>query len=176
VTRRAGISWPASLALAGAAIAAASACSGAAAKPSPWWASVQRPGAIQTAAFRRVPGSVSYRCVAVGRNRDVRSGGILAGPFGVDEAGFAAFYQQNHQHTEVKIYWVPLNVDHMSELTVQATLLPSRAVRRTARLTSVAAAGHMVFYPSAIPIPVPGTWELVATAGPNRGCFVVTFP
>jgi hypothetical protein len=118
---------------------------------------------------------VSYRCVDVRRNRDVRSGGILAGPFGIDEAGFAASYQQSHQRTEVKIYWVPLHVDHMSELTVHATLLPSRTIARTARLTAVATAGHIVFYPSAIPIPVPGTWELVATAGPDRGCFVAIF-
>lgn len=88
---------------------------------------------------------------------------------------FASFYHPSREHTEVKIYWVPLHVDHMSELTVRATLLPSRTVARTARLSSVATAGHMVFYPSAIPIPVPGTWELVATAGPNRGCFLATF-
>jgi hypothetical protein len=118
---------------------------------------------------------VSYRCVEVRRDRDVRSGGFLAGPFGIDEQLFGSFYQQSHAHTEVKIYWVPLHVDHMSVLTVRATLLPGRTVARTARLTSVATAGHTVFYPSAIPIPVPGTWELVATAGPNRGCFIVTF-
>lgn len=136
---------------------------------------MQTPGAVQTAAFRQAPGSASYRCVDVRRDRDVRSGGFLAGPFGIDEQGFAAAYQLRGQHTEVKIYWVPLHVDHMSELTVQATLLPGRTVARTARLTSVAAAGHMVFYPSVIPIPAPGRWELVATAGPNRGCFLATF-
>jgi hypothetical protein len=154
---------------------ASSACSGAAAKPSPWWASVQKPGAVQAAAFHRAPGSASYRCVDVHRNRDVRSGGFLAGPFGIDEQMYASSYQQSRQDTRVKIYWVPLQVDHMSELTVRATLLPGRAVARTARLTSVATAGHMVFYPSAVPIPVPGTWELVASAGRNKGCFIATF-
>lgn len=100
----------------------------------------------------------------------------MAGPFGPDEQMFASVYQQDREHTEVKIYWVPLHVDHMSELTVQATLLPGRTIARTARLTSVATAGHMVFYPSGIAIPAPGTWELVAIAGANRGCFIVTFP
>jgi hypothetical protein len=32
-----------------------------------------------------------------------------------------------------------------------------------------------VFYPSGIPIPVPGTWELVVKAGRNEGCFIATF-
>jgi hypothetical protein len=36
-------------------------------------------------------------------------------------------YQQNRHGTEVKIYWVPLHVDHMPELTVQATLLSAVA-------------------------------------------------
>ena len=84
-------------------------------------------------------------------------------------------YQQNRQRTEMKIYWVPLHVDHMPELTVQATLLPRRTMTRELRQGHVAANPGVVFYPSGIPIPVPGTWELVAKAGRNRGCFIVTF-
>ena len=84
-------------------------------------------------------------------------------------------YQQNRQRTEMKIYWVPLHVDHMPELTVQATLLPRRTMTRELRQGQVAANPGVVFYPSGIPIPVPGTWELVAKAGRNRGCFIVTF-
>jgi hypothetical protein len=84
-------------------------------------------------------------------------------------------YQQNRQGTEVKIYWVPLHVDHMPELTVQATLLPGRTMTRTVRQGQIAAQPGEVFYPSGIPIPVPGTWELVAKAGRNEGCFIATF-
>lgn len=135
----------------------------------------QRPGAVQAAALRRVPGSSSYRCVRVGQHRDVRSGSFLAGNFGADEQAFAAMYQQNRQRTEVKIYWVPLHVDHMSELTVQATLLPGRTMTRKIRQDQVAANPGVVFYPSGIPIPVPGKWELVAKAGRNQGCFIATF-
>lgn len=167
----------AALALACAAIAAASACSGPTAptRPSPWWAGVQQPGAVQTVAFRHVPGSSSYRCVDVGRRQNVRSGGFVAGNFGANAQDFASFYQQSRKHTAVKIYWVPLHVDHMRELTVQATLLPSRTVVRTTRHDLVGAGGGAVFYSSGIPIPVPGTWELVATAGSNKGCFIATF-
>jgi hypothetical protein len=159
-----------------------SACSGSAAatQSSPWWASVRKPGAVQADAFRHVPGSSSYRCVRVGHYRDVRSGGFLAGPFGVGEQLFAQFYRQYGLRSEVKVYWIPLNVDHMSALTVHVTLLAARSVSRTVELTQVAtaqlAAGiNIVFYPSAIPIPLPGTWELTASAGTNRGCFIVTF-
>jgi hypothetical protein len=70
-----------------------------------------------------MPGSSAYRCVRVAAHRDVRSGGFLAGNFGADEQGFAAAYDSSRQRTEVKIYWVPLRVAHMSGLTVQATLL-----------------------------------------------------
>ncbi len=134
------------------------------------------PGATQTGAFRGKPGSSAYRCVRVGHPRDVRSGGFLAGNFGADEQGFAAAYQHSRRHTAVKIYWIPLHVDHMSELTVQATLLPGQTVTRTSHQSQAATAGGDVFYPSAVPIPVPGTWKLVAGAGPNRGCFIATFP
>jgi hypothetical protein len=118
---------------------------------------------------------VSDRCVHVGRRVNVRSGGFAAGPFAFDEQGFGAAYRQSRQHTEIKLYWTPLRVANMPELTVQATLLPGRTVERTVRQRQVAAGTGGVFYPSAVPIPVPGTWELVARAGPNEGCFIATF-
>jgi hypothetical protein len=162
--------------------AAAAACSGSAAvtQSSPWWANVRKPGAVQTDAFRRVPGSSSDRCVRVGRYRDVRSGGFLAGPFGADEQLFTSGYQQHGQRSAIKVLWVPLDVDHMSALTVHATLLAARSVSRTVQQRNVATGqlapgSDVVAYPSAVPIPVPGTWELTASAGPNRGCFIVTF-
>jgi hypothetical protein len=164
------------------AAAAASACSDSAGvtHSSPWWASVRTPGAVQTDAFRRVPGSSSYRCVRVGHYRDVRSGGFLAGPFGLDEQLFSSGYQQYGHRSAIKILWVPLDVDHMSALTVHATLLAARSVSRTVEQSNVstgrlAAGSDVVAYPSAVPIPVPGTWELTASAGSNRGCFIVTF-
>lgn len=175
MARMACIRWAASLALACAAILGTSACSGPTAKPSPWWASVQKPGAVQTDAFRRVPGSPADRCVDVGQRRNVRSGGFVAGNFGANEQDFASYYQQNRRNAGVKIYWIPLHVDHMAELTVQATLLPNRTVVRTTRHDLVGAGGGAVFYSSGIPIPVPGRWELVATAGSNKGCFIATF-
>lgn len=93
----------------------------------------------------------------------------------MDEQGFAAAYQQAGRHAEVKLYWMPLHVDHMSELTVQEIHLPDRTMAPVTRQPYVAASGGHLFYPSAIPIPEPGTWQLVAKAGPNTGCFIATF-
>jgi hypothetical protein len=176
VTRRPCPTWPALPALVCAAGVVAAACSGTAAvtQSSPWWSSVRKPGAVQTDAFRHLPGSSTYRCVRVGHHSNVRSGSFLAGNFAADEQMFAAVYRQNGRHTEVKIYWVPLDVGHMSKLTVHATLLPSRSVSRTVEQSQVAA-NRYVFYPSGIPIPVPGTWEFTANAGSNRGCFIAAF-
>jgi hypothetical protein len=150
-----------------------SACTGAtvpAAPPSPWWATVQPPGATQASVFRAVPGSPADQCVRVGDHRDVRSGGFVAGNFAADEQLFIA----TQQRSAVKIYWIPLHVGHMPELAVQATLLSGHAYAH-AYQNQVAAGGGYVFYPSVVPIPVPGTWKLVARAGSNMGCFIVTF-
>jgi hypothetical protein len=152
------------------------ACSGAvqsAAQPSPWWAAYQRPGALQTAAFRGAPGSATKGCVAVGHHRSVRSGDFLAGPFGADQQGYTGEYRNGLRPSAVKIYWFPLHVDHMSVLTVRATLVGGPTLTRT--YTLVGAYERFVFYSTGVPIPEPGTWKLLASAGQNKGCFIVSF-
>lgn len=152
-------------------------CGGAArpAHPAPWWARYQRPGATQSAVFRGQPGSAGYACVRVGSHRDVRSGGFLAGPFGADEQDFADVYRRDGRRTELKIYWIPLHVGQMATLTVQATLAGGSTVTHTTNRGQIAAGSKAVFYPSAVPIPAPGTWRLTGRAGTNRGCFLATF-
>jgi hypothetical protein len=130
---------------------------------------VQPPGATQTGAFRGTPGSPADQCVRVGDHRDVRSGGFVAGNFAADEQLFTAASQQAQRLRAAKIYWIPLHVAHMPELAVLATLLSGRTQTR-AYQSQVAAGGGHVFYPTVVPIPVPGTWKLVAKAGPNAGC------
>ncbi len=99
----------------------------------------------------------------------------MAGNFAADEQLFTAAYQQARLPTAAKIYWIPLHVGHMPRLTVQAILLSGRAQAHAAQ-NQVAAGGGHVFYPTVVPIPVPGTWKLIARAGANRGCFIATFP
>jgi hypothetical protein len=140
--------------------------------PSPWWARFQRPGATQTRDFQGMPGSVAYRCVDVGNHTNVRSGGFVAGDFQADQKYFASTFKKLK---EVKIYWIPLHVGTMPTLTVRETHVSFPQTTRTTTWTQVAANPGVVFYPSATPIPLAGTWRLMASAGPNRGCFVVTF-
>ena len=139
----------------------------------PWWSRFQRPGATQTRNFRGLPGSVAARCVEVGNHGNVRSGGFVAGNFRSDIETFASVVKQPK---EVKIYWIPLHVGTMPALTVLEVHVGFPHTIRTTVWREVAANPGVVFYPSATPVPVPGTWRLTASAGPNRGCFVVTFP
>jgi hypothetical protein len=97
----------------------------------------------------------------------------LAGPFGVDQQGYTGEYRAGVRPTAVKIYWFPLHVDHMSVLTVRASPVGGPTLTRT--YTLVGAYGRFVFYSTAVPIPKPGTWTLLASAGQNKGCFVVSF-
>jgi len=57
---------------------------------------------------------------------------------------------------------------------MQAILIGGTAVARTTNRGQIGAIGKAVFYPSAVPVPAPGSWRLTARAGPDRGCFVVT--
>jgi len=99
----------------------------------------------------------------------------VAGNFAAGERLFTDAYQRAQQPTAAKIYWIPLHVGRMPGLTVQAVLLSGRAQSHASQ-NQVAAGGGHVFYPTVVPIPVPGTWKLIARAGSNRGCFIVTFP
>jgi hypothetical protein len=62
---------------------------------------------------------------------DVRSGSFRADDFAGDEQQFAAIRRHSARRTEVKIYWIRIHVDHMPELTVHATIVPTRSVTRT---------------------------------------------
>ena len=120
--------------------------------------------------FSRCPGIPADQCVRAGDHRDIRSSGFLSGNFAADEQLFTATQPQAQQRRAVKIYWIPLHVGHMPELVVQATLLSGHAITRAYQHQIAAGGGH-VFYPSVVPIPVPGTWKLVATAGLKQGVF-----
>jgi len=119
-----------------------------------------------------LPGSVAYRCVEVGNHTNVRSGEFVAGNFRAAKESFANVVKEPNA---VKVYWVPLHVAMMPKLTVREIHVGHPHAVRTTTWRQVGANPGVVFYPSAMPVPVAGTWRLVASAGPNRGCFVVTF-
>jgi hypothetical protein len=128
-------------------------------------------------AFQDAPGTGARSCVDVERQRPasaqdgVRSGEFLAGPFVI----YADMWRQNPENAS-KLWWVPLHTGTMPGLTVRAVLLDDPTVQRvfTAAIVGHNDRGREAFYPSGVVLPSAGRWMLVATAGPDWGCFIVT--
>lgn len=127
----------------------------------------------QTAVFSRVPGKASG-CVVVSGKRDVRSGGIVGGPF--DTVGQTwAKKQPGQPRRSAHFYWVPLHTAKMPGVTVVATHRGS-GTRVEEHKDSYGDAEQWKFYDTLLTLPKAGTWELRVEAGPDTGCFVMTLP
>lgn len=123
----------------------------------------------QTDVLTRVPGNARGTCEAVGSERDVRSGGFMAGPFdevrrtwNTEREGFG--------RREVRLYFVPKNAKNMPGVVVTA-----RSGGETVRVkqTNVADAEQWRYYEIRLKLPRPGEWTIRAAAGPDAGCFRV---
>lgn len=68
---------------------------------------------------------------------------------------------------------MPLHTTPMPGLTIRAILLDDPSVNRVYKAFPASDASGL-FYPSAVRLPQPGRWMLIATAGPDRGCFTLT--
>ena len=122
----------------------------------------------------RLPGSAGDACVAVGDRRDVRSGGIGAGPF--DEAR-TSFADQTESGTpaQVSLYFIPANGPGSKPgLTVTMDNTTTGATQ-TLHETTTADADVWTFFQTEIPVPAPGKYRIRATSGGDSGCFLVTF-
>jgi hypothetical protein len=77
-----------------------------------------------------------------------------------------------------KIYWIPLHPSEVDTLVVRGTLLDSP--RDTTRFVSAdrahAIPSREMFYPSLVSLPKNGRWLMVATSGPDWGCFILKAP
>jgi hypothetical protein len=113
------------------------------------------------------PGLMERNCAPVGEHAILRSGEFVAGDFRAYRAG----WRPNLPADQGKLWWAPLHTDAMPGLTLYATSLDDPAVSQVYRFTTPAANANGPFYPSAVPLPQPGRWRLVATAGPDWGCF-----
>lgn len=119
--------------------------------------------------LRGVDGSAKQACVDVDGLRDVRSGGFAAGPFDTAREEFRDKYGEKRS---VRLYLVPAHAAKMPGVVVQAVERDSGA-RVRLRQDDVADAEEFRFYDVVVDLPSGGTWELRATAGPDRGCWVV---
>jgi hypothetical protein len=143
------------------------------------------PDGTTAASFSAVPGSPARTCVDVGpflastadQNlptpggtggaAGIRSGEFVAGPFG----NFVA--QESRARQEDKLWWVPLHRRAMPGLTVRAVPLDEPADGQIFTVNLVAWNADGQFYPSGIALPQAGRWMLIATSGPDWGCFVL---
>ena len=128
----------------------------------------------QNAVFGRVPGGASGACVTVGRKRDVRSGGIVGGPFDTAVSTWKTKQPGKPKRT-ARLYWVPLHAAKMPGVTVVAT---HRSTGVTVKETkdSFGEAEQWKFYDTYLELPTAGTWQLRVKAGPDEGCFVMRIP
>ena len=121
---------------------------------------------------RNLPGNSDRRCVDVGNDTDVRSGEFVAGNF----REYVRQWEPDMPDGRGKLYWIPLHPDKMRSLTVRAILLDHPTITETYHFNVIGWTENGPFYPSGIPLPRAGTWRLVATSGPDWGCFELTLP
>lgn len=119
-----------------------------------------------------MPGNESGDCVTVGRRSRIwRSGEFYAGNF----VSFVDRWDGTLQGS--KLYYVPLHPDDsMPSLKVSAERHggnPEPALHYEFPAYAWSSAGWP-FYVSGTVLPTAGTWRIVASAGPNKGCFDVT--
>ena len=114
-------------------------------------------------------GSPERTCVSVSGFNSARSGDFLASGFGE--------YDQVWRAGLGTISWQPTNVTNAKEppLVVRATRLDFGIATRVFEFSAISrsAGGNTLVYPTGAHLPTSGTWMLVATAGPNWGCFLL---
>jgi hypothetical protein len=130
----------------------------------------------ETPATTGVVGSSERRCMNVDHVNIARSGDFVAGPF--------QFYYSTWSGGYGKLWWQPAWVSRTdtATLTVRVARLDAHvdaAIFAQSFLTHGTPRGEHTrlspdFYPSGIHVPSTGRWLLVATAGPNWGCYVLT--
>lgn len=123
----------------------------------------------QSGVFDRMEGNTDGACIAVAGRRDVRSGGIVGGPFDTAASAWGKA-QPGLAKDNVTLYWVPLHAGAMRGVTVVATHASSGS-RVRAATDSYNLAEQWKYYTTSLELPTAGTWRLKVTAGPDAGCF-----
>ena len=133
---------------------------------------VTHKGDSQSPVLNEIPGNDDHACVDTTGKRDVRSGGMAAGPF--DEAR-ASYGERSPGKAKgsIRLYWIPRHGANPGDLTVRVTRVGGGSSTTLSQAT-VGDAEQWSFYDTNVPIAGKGTWRLQATSGPDRGCFDVT--
>ena len=135
------------------------------------WPSVSVPSTQpESGGTRSLLGEAPRTCVGAYSIGPIRSGDFLVG----GEIGGADAV--NGSVRAAKVWWMPKYPVRNDSLIVRAALLGSPSDTMRLVMTSWASSGPSKgpwFYPSATRLPKSGRWLVVATSGPNWGCFVL---
>jgi hypothetical protein len=131
------------------------------------------PGSGQAAVLDTLPGSSGAGCVSVGNRTDVRSGPIGMGNFAQQRAAYRAA-KGGAAGQPLFFYVIPTQLPG-STVSVTMTPVSAHGDSRTIHAGSAQQAGRWTYFPVSVTYPAPGTWRIVATAGSERGCFLVSF-
>lgn len=113
---------------------------------------------------RDIVGVADRECVEVGNDDIVRSGQFVAG-------NFRPFVRAWPNPERGKIWWAPLHQSEMDVVKIQAILSGKPDATRAFSSSMIGSNSSGSFYPSVIELPNEGVWRLVATSGPDWGCF-----
>ncbi len=111
----------------------------------------------------KTAGASARECVEV-EDDVVRSGEFVAG-------NFRPFIRSWSDLERGKIWWAPLHQESMKGLKVEAIPLVNEGKQRTYSFPDRASNSNGAFYPSEMDLSAAGYWRLVATSGPDWGCF-----
>jgi len=120
-------------------------------------------------------GTADRKCVETNDNSEARSGEFIAGSF----KDYPASWREGHG----KMWWVPLHTpgsnwypSYINSLVIRATRLDQSGENTTFSSSALAwteGPSRATFFPTDIHLPTEGLWMLVATAGPDWGCFIL---
>jgi hypothetical protein len=127
------------------------------------------PGGDQTDVLSNLPGSQKPGCVPVGKQSDVRSGDMGAGPFDAARKGYSA---KNKAKQRVSLYFIPTHSAKLRNITVVGKNA-STGASFTKTSKNVGDAEQWKFFQLDLTMPHAGKWTLKASTGQDYGCWVV---
>ncbi len=123
----------------------------------------------QTDVLSNLPGSTKPGCVPVGKESDVRSGDMAAGPFDAARKGYSA---KKPAKQVVSLYFIPTHSAKLKDITVTGKNASTGATF-TKMSKTIGDAEQWKFFQLELTLPDAGKWTLKASTGQDYGCWVV---